>query len=169
MSNWGNRVDYRRGVSSIFKGTKGWKNRRRSYTSVILGPESLRGVLDISLGGEVRPGLFKTKSLIFLSCFKTEFRFLIPCLRHLTRNQKINCCSLVRRTYVQAVYRPRKDTLFKTKIPNTLAGRTSPWSPYKGVPPPPLPGAESINCLLLRLQNRGKRHQKGMRDRRVYS
>ena len=26
------------------------------------------------------------------------------------------CCSLVRRTYAQAVYRPRKDTLFKTKI-----------------------------------------------------
>ena len=38
------------------------------------------------------------------------------------------------------------DTLFKTKIPknipwrHTLAGRTSPLSPYKGVPPPPLPG-----------------------------
>ena len=26
-----------------------------------------------------------------------------------------------------------------------------------------------INSLLLRLQERGKRHQKGMRDRRVYS
>ena len=51
------------------------------------------GVLDISLGGEVRPGphtltLFKTKIADFLTLFKTEFRFLIPCLRHLTRNQK---------------------------------------------------------------------------------
>ena len=53
------------------------------------------GELDISLGGEVRPGphtltLFKTKIADFLTLFKTEFRFLIPCLRHLTRNpQKI--------------------------------------------------------------------------------
>ena len=71
------------------------------------------------------------------------------------------CCSLVRRTYAQAVYRPRKDTLFKTKIDkidtliktkndkidtlfitknpekHTLAGCTSPLSPYKGVPPLP--------------------------------
>ena len=53
------------------------------------------GVLDISLGGEVRPGphtltLFKIKIADFLTLFKTEFRFLIPCLRHLTRNsQKI--------------------------------------------------------------------------------
>ena len=31
------------------------------------------------------------------------------------------------------------DTLFNTKIPkkHTLASRTSPLSPYKGVPPPP--------------------------------
>ena len=60
------------------------------------------------------------------------------------------CCSLVRRTYAQAVYRPRKDTMFKTNIDkidslfktknpekHTLAGRTSPLSPYKGVPPLP--------------------------------
>ena len=52
-------------------------------------------VLDISLGGEVRPGphtltLFKIKIADFLTLFKTEFRFLIHCLRHLTRNpQKI--------------------------------------------------------------------------------
>ena len=32
--------------------------------------------------------LFKTKIADFLTLFKTEFRFLIPCLRHLTRNQK---------------------------------------------------------------------------------
>ena len=63
--------------------------------------------------------LFKTKIADFPTLFKTEFRFLIPCLRHLTRNKKKKkkiCCSLLRRTYAQAVYRPRKDTLFKTKI-----------------------------------------------------
>ena len=52
----------------------------------------------------------------FPTLFKTEFRFLIPCLRDLTRNQKKFCCSLVRRTYAEAVYRPRKYTLFKPKI-----------------------------------------------------
>ena len=113
--------------------------------------------------------LFKTKIADVPTLFKTEFRFLIPCLRHLTRNHtlcktivnKKNCCSLVRRTYAQAVHRPRKDNLFKTKIDkidtlikrkndkidtlfktknpqkHILAGRTSPFSPYKGVPPPP--------------------------------
>ena len=58
--------------------------------------------------------LFKTKFTDFPTLFKTEFRFLIPCLRHLTRNHTL--CSLVRRTLAQAVYGPRKDTLFKTKI-----------------------------------------------------
>ena len=53
--------------------------------------------------------LFKTKIADFPTLFKTEFRFLIPCLRHKT--EKKFCCSLVRRTYAQAVYRPRKDTL----------------------------------------------------------
>ena len=69
--------------------------------------------------------LFKTKIADFPTLFKTEFRFLIPCLRHLTRNHTLcktiinknfAVSSLVRRTYAQAVYRPRKDTLFKTKI-----------------------------------------------------
>ena len=68
--------------------------------------------------------LFETKIADFPTLFKTEFRFLIPCLRHLTRNHtlcktivnKKICCSLVRRTYAQAVHRPRKDNLFKTKI-----------------------------------------------------
>ena len=32
--------------------------------------------------------LFKTKIADFPTLFKTESRFLIPCLRHLTRNQK---------------------------------------------------------------------------------
>ena len=43
------------------------------------------GVLDISLGGEVRLGpsyAVKTKIADFPTLFKTEFRFLIPSLRH---------------------------------------------------------------------------------------
>ena len=82
--------------------------------------------------------LFKTKIADFPTLFKTEFRFLIPCLRHLI---SIRACKNF------AVYRPRKDILLKTKndkpIPwlrqksrkHTLAGRTSPLSPYKGGPP----------------------------------
>ena len=47
-------------------------------------------VLDISLGGEVRLAPhtltpFKTNIADFPTLFKTEFRVLIPCLRHLTR------------------------------------------------------------------------------------
>ena len=33
--------------------------------------------------------LFKTKIADFLTLFKTEFRFLIPCLRNLTRNHTL--------------------------------------------------------------------------------
>ena len=44
-----------------------------------------RGVLDISLGGEVRPG----PAPHTLTLFKTEFRFLIPCLRYLTRKHTL--------------------------------------------------------------------------------
>ena len=58
--------------------------------------------------------MFKTKCSDFPTLFKTEFRFLIPCLRHLCQNFAV--VYLVRRTYAQAVYRPPKDTLFKTKI-----------------------------------------------------
>ena len=77
------------------------------------------GVLDISLRGRCGPAsytltLFKTKIADFHTLFKTEFPFLMPCLRHLTRNHTL--CSLIRRTYAQAVCRPRKDTLIKTKI-----------------------------------------------------
>ena len=66
-----------------------------------------RGVLDISLGGEV----FKTNIADFSTLFKTEFRFLIPCLRHLIN---IRACKNF------AVYRPRKDILFKTKIDKSI-------------------------------------------------
>ena len=57
------------------------------------------GVLDISLCEEVRRGaaphtltLFKTNIADFPTLFKTEFRFLIPCLRHLSclRQKLIN-------------------------------------------------------------------------------
>ena len=50
------------------------------------------GVLDISPGGGYGPAphtltLFKTNIADFPALFKTEFRFSIPCLRHLLRNQ----------------------------------------------------------------------------------
>ena len=45
-------------------------------------------VLDISLGGEVRPGPSHPDH-DFPTLFKTEFRFLIPCLTHLTRNHTL--------------------------------------------------------------------------------
>ena len=52
------------------------------------------GVLDISWVGRCGPAphtltLFKTKIADFPTLFKTEFRFLIPCLRHLTRNHTL--------------------------------------------------------------------------------
>ena len=45
------------------------------------------GILDISLGGGCGAAphtltLFKTNIADFPTLFKTEFRFLIPCLRH---------------------------------------------------------------------------------------
>ena len=39
--------------------------------------------------------LFKTKIADFPTLFKIEFRFLIPCLRHLTRNKKKNKFAVV--------------------------------------------------------------------------
>ena len=80
--------------------------------------------------------LFKTKIADFPTLFKTEFRVLIPCVRHLTQNHTLcktiinieslsylihyfgnhkTIYSLINRV-TQAVYRPRKDTLFKSKI-----------------------------------------------------
>ena len=58
-------------------------------------------VLDISLGGRCGPAphtltLFKTNITDFPTLFKTELRFLIPCLRHLKlRLQEVvwlSCC-----------------------------------------------------------------------------
>ena len=79
-------------------------------------PRGGGGVLDISLGGEVRrgpsyPDPVKTNIADFPTLFKTEFRFLIPCLRHLIN---IKSCKNF------AVYRPRKDILFKTIIDKSI-------------------------------------------------
>ena len=67
-------------ISQVFLNENRWGNR------YILG-----------WGGAVRPLIpwpcLRQKSLIFLPCFKTEFRFLIPCLRHLTRNH--NLCETI--------------------------------------------------------------------------
>ena len=69
--------------------------------------------------------LFKTNIADFPTLFKTEFRFLIPCLRHLIN---IRACKNF------AVYRPRKDILFKTKIDKSI-----PWLRQKMI--------NSIPCL----------------------
>ena len=58
------------------------------------------GVLDISLGGKVGPAphtltLFKENIDDFPTLFKTEFRFLIPYLRHLKLRIQVvwlSCC-----------------------------------------------------------------------------
>ena len=42
--------------------------------------------------------LFKTKIADFPSLFKTEFRFLIPCLRHLTRNHTL-CKTIINKNF----------------------------------------------------------------------
>ena len=96
--------------------------------------------------------LFKTNISDFPTLFKTEFRFLIPCLRHLINIR-------ARKNFV--VYHPRKDILFKAKIDKSIpwlrqkminlipclrqkSPKTYPgWPPVpiKGVPPPPLPAA----------------------------
>ena len=57
--------------------------------------------------------LFKTNIADFPTLFKTELRFFIPCLRHLIN---IRACKNF------AVYLPRKDILFKTKIDKSI-----PW------------------------------------------
>ena len=110
-------------------------------------------------GGAARPLIpwpcIRQKSLIFLPCLRQNSDFWYPVR---IRTQFV---FYIRRTYAQTVYRLRKDTLFKTKIDkvdtliktknvkidtlfktkippkHTLAGCTSPLSPYKGVPPPP--------------------------------
>ena len=91
---------------------------------VFLAREGGGGVLDISLGGEVRPGphtltLFKIKIADFLTLFKTEFRFLIPCLRHLTRNHTL-CKTMINKNFavVQFVEHTRRLFIVQEKIPS---------------------------------------------------
>ena len=55
--------------------------------------------------------LFKTNIADSPTLFKTEFRYLIPCLRHLIN---IRACKNF------SVYRPRKDILFKTKTDKSI-------------------------------------------------
>ena len=42
--------------------------------------------------------LLKTKITDFPTLFKTEFRFLIPCLRHLTRNHTL-CKTIINKNF----------------------------------------------------------------------
>ena len=94
--------------------------------------------------------LCKTKIADFPTLFKTEFRFLIPCLRHLTRNHTL-CKTIINKNFavVQFVEHTRRLFIVQEKIPclrqkliksipclrqknpekHTLAGRTSPLSP----------------------------------------
>ena len=91
--------------------------------------------------------LFTTKIADFPTLFKTEFRFLIPCLRHLSclRQKLIKSIPWLRPKMIKSIPCLRQK-MIKTipclrekswKTYHTLAGRTSPLSPYKGVPPPP--------------------------------
>ena len=122
-------------------------------------------VLDISLGGEVQPGpsypdLFKTKIADFPTLFRTEFRFLIPCLRHLTRNHTL-CTTIVNietisylihrqsQNYLQLDQQSHEERfIVQEKIPclRQKSRKTYPgWShvhikPLWGSTPPPAPG-----------------------------
>ena len=73
--------------------------------------------------------LFKTNIADFPNLFKTEFRFLIPCL-----SQRKSILINIRACKNFAVYRPRKDILFKTKIDKSI-----PWLRRKMI--------NSIPCL----------------------
>ena len=59
--------------------------------------------------------LFKTNIADFPNLFKTEFRFLIPCL-----SQRKSVLINIRACKNFAVYHPRKDILFKTKIDKSI-------------------------------------------------
>ena len=59
--------------------------------------------------------LFKTNIADFPTLFKTEFRFLISCL-----SQRKSVLINIRTCKNFAVYHPRKDILFKTKIDKSI-------------------------------------------------
>ena len=73
--------------------------------------------------------LFKTNIADFPTLFTTEFRFLIPCL-----SQRKSILINIRACKNFAVYRPRKDILFKTTIDKSI-----PWLRQKMI--------KSIPCL----------------------
>ena len=62
--------------------------------------------------------LCKTKIADFPTLFKTEFRFLIPCLRHLTRNHTL-CKTMINKNFavVQFVEHTRRLFIVQEKIP----------------------------------------------------
>ena len=62
--------------------------------------------------------LCKTKIADFPTLFKTEFRFLIPCLRHLTRNHTL-CKTVINKNFavVQFVEHTRRLFIVQEKIP----------------------------------------------------
>ena len=120
-----------------------WNNSEKDELLELV-PDALQGILDHVIPCVVTPGgysiypwvgrcgaaphtltLFKTNIADFPGLFKTEFRFLTPCLRHLIN---IRDCKNF------AVYRPRKEILFKTKIDKSI-----PWLRQKMI--------NSIPCL----------------------
>ena len=58
--------------------------------------------------------LFKTNIADFPTLFKTEFRFFDTLFKTFNPNKLIGACKNF------AVYRPRKDILFKTKIEKSI-------------------------------------------------
>ena len=89
-----------------------------------------QGVLDISLGEEVRLGpqiltVLKTKNQIPTVLKTKNLQFLIPCFRNLTQNPTPF------KIFAKKGYPAYESyTMFKTKIPenHTLMGRTSTFS-----------------------------------------
>ena len=85
--------------------------------------------------------------LIPWPCLRQKLLIFLPCLRHLTRNhtlcKKIIVSRLGLRTYAHAVYRPRKYTLFKTKLDTLIKTENDKIDTLfktkiqKNIPPPP--------------------------------
>ena len=84
---------------------------RKSYP--VPGDGGTRYIL--GWGGAVRPPntltLFKTKIADFPTLFKTEFRFLIPCLRHLTRNHTL-CKTIINKNFAVVYFVEHTQRLF---------------------------------------------------------
>ena len=74
--------------------------------------------------------LFKTKTADFPTLFKTELRFLIPCLRHLTRNHTL--CKTIRNIETLGL---RQKLIKSIPCLRQKSRKTYPGWPY--VPSPP--------------------------------